>query len=85
MYVTIAYFTDLQDEGHPYQVGDIYPRKGLRPSPERFAELSGCANRRGLPLIEEVKVEEMEQPADAPKVKKPAAKKISAKKTAKKK
>lgn len=85
MYVTIAYFTDLQDEGHPYEVGDVYPRKGLTPSPERITELSGSANRRGLPLIEEVEVGEPELPAGKPKAKKTEAGKAPAKKSVKKK
>ena len=32
MYKAIVYFEDLQDEAHPYNVGDTYPRKGLKPT-----------------------------------------------------
>lgn len=55
MYKVIVLFTDLQDDNHLYQVGDTYPRLGLSPSKERIDELSGPNNKRGVPLIEEVK------------------------------
>ncbi len=51
MYKVIAYFTDLQDKNHEYNVGDIYPREGLEVKPERIAELSGSENKQGKPLI----------------------------------
>ena len=54
MYKVIKYFTDLQDKDHPYNVGDTYPRKGLNPSKERYAELSGSDNKQGVQLIKEV-------------------------------
>ena len=47
-------FTDLQDGNHSYKVGDVYPRKGLKPDKKRIAELSGSDNRRHTPLIEKV-------------------------------
>lgn len=53
MYKAIALFTDLQDNGFRYEVGDEYPRLGLKPSLVRIAELSGPNNKRGIPLIEE--------------------------------
>ena len=52
MYKVIAYFVDLQDNNHPYNVGDTFPRDGLEVKPERIAELSGKHNKRGTPLIE---------------------------------
>lgn len=52
MYRVIKYFTDLQDNRHPYSVGDIFPHKGIQVSEERFAELSGCNNKQGVPLIQ---------------------------------
>lgn len=55
MYKVIKYFTDLQDNSRPYNVGDIYPRKGLTVSEERIKELSGSNNKQNTPLIEEVK------------------------------
>ena len=69
MFKVLAYFTDLQDDNHPYNVGDTYPRNGLTVTAERIAELSGKSNRRGIPLIEEVQ-EQSEKTAtveDAPK------------------
>ena len=54
-YRVIKFFTDLQDNNHAYNVGDIYPREGLNPSEDRIAELSGSNNKQGVPLIKEVK------------------------------
>ena len=54
MYKVIKYFADLKDNNHEYNVGDIYPRKGLEVKPERIAELSGKENKQGCPLIAEV-------------------------------
>lgn len=54
IYKTIVYFTDLQDKGHPYHVGDPFPREGMKVSAERILELSGNKNKRGIPLIEKV-------------------------------
>lgn len=51
MYKVIKYFTDLQDDNHPYNVGDDYPREGLEVTKERIAELSSSNNKRGEPLI----------------------------------
>jgi len=51
-YRVTAFFTDLQDGNHPYDVGDTYPRKGLKPTAERIEELSTDKNLRGVPLIE---------------------------------
>lgn len=53
-FVTIKYFTDLQDNGHAYHGGDIFPREGLEVSDERIKELSTDANRRSEPLIKAV-------------------------------
>lgn len=55
MYKVIEFFTDLQDNDHPYKVGDIYPRKGKVVSSDRLSELSGKYNKRGKPVIEEIK------------------------------
>lgn len=59
MYTVIRTFHDLQDGKatkagmiyHSYEVGDVYPREGLKPSPERIEELSGPHNAQGCPLI----------------------------------
>ena len=52
MYRVIKYFTDLQDNNHEYNVGDIYPRAKKKVSVNRIKELSTDKNRRGVPLIE---------------------------------
>lgn len=51
MYKVLVYFTDLQDNNHPYKAGDQFPRKGFEVSAKRIKELSTDANRRGVPLI----------------------------------
>lgn len=62
MYKVIHYFTDLQDNRRPYNVGDVYPREGFKTTDDRLAELSGSDNRQGQPLIEKV-AEEPKKPA----------------------
>lgn len=54
MYRVIKYFTDLQDNNHEYNVGDIYPRNKKKVSASRIKELSTDKNRQGVPLIEKV-------------------------------
>lgn len=51
MYKVIQYFTDLQDFNHPYKVGDVFPRLGMKVSEARLKELSGKNNKQGKPLI----------------------------------
>ena len=53
-YKVIAYFEDLQDNGRPYNVGDVFPVDGNTVTDERLAELASTQNRRRIPLIEEV-------------------------------
>lgn len=55
MYKVIKYFVDLQDNNHPYNAGDIFPRSGLVVSEDRYAELAGSENKQGVPLIAEEK------------------------------
>ena len=55
MYRVIKAFTDLQDKKYAYSAGDIFPREGVSVSAERLEELSSDKNKRGIPLIEEVK------------------------------
>lgn len=69
MYKVIKYFTDLHDNDHPYNVGDIFPRSGVTVSEERLAELAGSNNKRGEPLIA---LAEEAQNDEAPKKKAPA-------------
>lgn len=52
MYRVIKYFTDLQDNDHEYNVGDIYPHNKKKVSASRIKELSTDKNRQGVPLIE---------------------------------
>ena len=54
MYKVIKYFTDTQDRGFAYDVGDTYPRAGLTVSGSRIKELAGSNNRQQTPLIVEV-------------------------------
>lgn len=51
-YKVINYFTELQDDNHEYNVGDVFPRSGKQVSEERLTELSNTSNRQGKPLIE---------------------------------
>lgn len=53
-YRVIKFFMDLQDGNHAYNVGDEYPRKGLKVTDARIAELTGNKNKQGKPLIEPV-------------------------------
>ena len=53
-YKVIAYFEDLQDNGRPYNVGDMFPVDGNTVTSERLAELASTQNRRHIPLIEEI-------------------------------
>lgn len=54
MYKAIELFTDLQDDNYRYDVGDEYPRQGLKPTKKRINELLSDSNRRHRPVIEEV-------------------------------
>jgi hypothetical protein len=55
MYKVVKYFTDLQDNNHAYNAGDIFPREGVTVTEGRIAELAGSDNKQGQPLIAEVK------------------------------
>ena len=55
-YIVIRFFTDLQDNGFAYNVGDTFPRDGKAVTADRIAELSSVANKKGVPLIEEVRI-----------------------------
>ena len=54
MYKVIKFFTDLQDNEHPYNVGDVFPRKGKEVTADRIAELASAKNKQGVALIVEV-------------------------------
>lgn len=62
-YKVIRDFSDLEDNSFLYRVGDDYPHGGYIPSKERIAELSGCKNKIGTPLIEKVLSSEMVEEA----------------------
>ena len=53
-YKVIAYFEDLQDNGRPYNVGDVFPVDGNTVTTGRLSELASTQNRRRIPLIEEI-------------------------------
>ena len=53
-YKVIEYFEDLQDNGRPYNVGDVFPVDGNTVTAERLSELASTQNRRHVPLIEEI-------------------------------
>lgn len=55
MYKVIESFTDLQDNNYVYYVGDTFPHNGVDVDAGRIAELASDKNRRGVPLIEEIK------------------------------
>lgn len=58
MYRVIVRFRDLQDGNRLYNVGDKFPRAGLRVSDKRIKELMSDKNRRGIALIVEDKPKE---------------------------
>lgn len=66
MYKVIVAFVDLQDNGHRYNAGDVFPRKGVEVPKQRIDKLSSDKNRRKMPLIEEVgeEVEAIEEVAE---------------------
>ena len=65
MYKVIKGFHDLQESVktkngviyHEYKAGDVFPREGKKVDEERLKELAGKDNKRGVPLIKEVKEE----------------------------
>lgn len=63
MYKVVKLFTDLQDDNYKYEVGDEYPRLGLKTSLARIEELKGSDNKQGTPLI--VEIEDMPFSDDA--------------------
>lgn len=55
MFKVIVRFMDLQDGNHIYEVGDIFPRDGVKVGTDRINELMSCENKIGCPLIEKIK------------------------------
>lgn len=66
MYKVIAKFADIQDDNYIYEVGETYPRKGLKVSKERLAELASVDNKARKILI--AKEEEPEMAPEAPEM-----------------
>lgn len=62
MYRVIEYFEDLQDNGQPYNVGDVFPKGNKKVTNERLNELATDKNRRHIPLIEKVEEPKVEKP-----------------------
>ena len=62
MYRVIEYFEDLQDNGQPYNVGDVFPKGDKKVTKERLNELATDKNRRHIPLIEKVEEPNVEKP-----------------------
>ena len=54
MYRAIEYFEDLQDNRHPYKVGDVFPREGKEVDSARILSLLSKDNKRGRAVIEEI-------------------------------
>ena len=63
MYRVIEYFEDLQDNGQPYNVGDVFPKGDKKVTEERLSELATDKNRRCIPLIKKVEEPKVEKPA----------------------
>lgn len=72
MYKVIKHFIDLHDNDHSYNVGDNFPREGVKVEKTRIQELAGSDNKQGTPLIElveEPEGEEKKTPAKSAKKK----------------
>ena len=78
MYKVVRYFTDIQDNNRPYNVGDVFPHKecGYPVTEDRLAELASRNNLQRTQLIryEEDAVEEAPKKPAAKRAKKTAAK-----------
>ena len=64
MYKVIKYFTDLQDNNRPYNVGDTFPHIECCSSvtEKRLSELSSEKNLQNQPLIRCVEEDSVEAP-----------------------
>ena len=63
-YKVVNLFTDLQDNGYAYHVGDTFPHDGMIVSEKRLSELSSTKNRRGIVLIEKIAESDSVESAD---------------------
>lgn len=53
-YRAIQFFTDLQDDNYAYNIGDVFPRRGMIVSENRIQELCSGNNKQHRPVIEEI-------------------------------
>ena len=51
MYKVVRYFEDAQDGNHAYNVGDVFPRKGVTVSQQRINDLMSGNNFQQVQLI----------------------------------
>ena len=68
-YKVIHRFTDLQDFNHLYNVGDSFPRIGMKVSQSRIDELASSKNKLKTPLIEiekDTKIDDFSQYMNPP-------------------
>lgn len=68
-YKVIHRFTDLQDFNHLYNVGDVFPRIGMKVSQARIDELASSKNKLKTPLIEiekDTKIDDFSQYMNPP-------------------
>ncbi len=54
-YICAEKWCDLQDNEHMYELGDVYPRKGYKPSAERIEQLLDGSNPSGKSLLQKHK------------------------------
>lgn len=80
MYIVLKNFTDLEDNGHKYTMGEEYPRKGYEPTEERVKALTSGNNKAGIKLLKEVKAPKKAEPKEEKPVEAKPKKKASTKK-----
>lgn len=80
MYIVLKNFTDLEDNGHKYTMGEEYPRKGYEPTEERVKALTSGNNKAGIKLLKEVKAPKKVEPKEEKPVEAKPKKKASTKK-----
>lgn len=80
MYIVLKNFTDLEDNGHKYTMGEEYPRKGYEPTEERVKALVSGNNKAGIKLLKEVKAPKKVEPKEEKPVEAKPKKKASTKK-----
>lgn len=61
MYKVVEFFTDLQDNNHPYHPGEKFPRDGISVTDARLNELSTVKNLQKKVLIKRVVENDVEK------------------------